>query len=266
MPISESMPRPTRQTSSHSSAHGASAQADPTQAVTQAIRQAYAEYGAEASRWMNEFLAKGGKIFCGAGCFFCCNMPIRISLAEAVLIRNALSGAELDKVEAHARKVLRNARTAPDEDIYVQRHRQEVGYCPLLDPATGQCTQYEVRPTRCRDTFSAMPAKWCREGYWEALSDKGKARYARQVARTPGTDGELHYIAPLEYLSEPVWETAAQAMNEAWGVQVWGDFWLLVTLSARPSFMRHIEAGHARAAWKEAGALGLRHPLVLEIE
>lgn len=234
--------------------------------VTAAVQDAYADYGTEASRWLDGFTRQGGQVFCGAGCFGCCNMPIRLSLAEALVVRDALSAEKLADVQAHARKVIANARTAPDEDVYVRRHRLEVGYCPLLDRETGQCSEYESRPTRCRDTFSAFPARYCTEGYWESLSTREKRQYARDVARTPGTDGELHYIAPLEYLSEPVWETAAEVMDRAFGLQVWGDFWVLVSLSADPRFMAAVEASDGRAALKAAQAAGLAHPMILEIE
>ncbi|MFC6617722.1 YkgJ family cysteine cluster protein [Deinococcus radiophilus] len=230
------------------------------------MQQAYANYGQAASRWMDEFFAEGGRIFCGAGCFGCCNMPIRLSLAEALVVRDALSAEKLAAVEAHARQVIGNARMAPDDDTYVRRHRLEVGYCPLLDRTTGQCSEYAARPTRCRDTFSAFPARYCEEGHWESLSTREKRQYARDVARTPGTDGELHYVAPLEYLSEPVWDTAAEMMSQAFGVQVWGDFWVLVTLSARADFMAAIELGDAKAAWGAAKRAGLAHPMILEIE
>lgn len=234
--------------------------------VTAAVQQAYSDYGAEASRWLDRYTQQGGQVFCAAGCFGCCNMPIRLSLAEALVVRGALSDEKLAAVEAHARKVIENARTAPDDDVYVKRHRLEVGYCPLLDQETGQCSEYAARPTRCRDTYSAFPARYCAEGYWESLTRREKQDYAREVARTPGTDGELHYIAPLEYLSEPVWETAAEAMDRAFGLQVWGDFWVLVSLSTRADFMAAIEAGDGRAALAAAKAAGLAHPMILEIE
>ena len=51
--------------------------------VKEAVQDAYADYGSEASRWLDGFTRQGGQVFCGAGCFGCCNMPIRLSLAEA---------------------------------------------------------------------------------------------------------------------------------------------------------------------------------------
>ena len=54
-------------------------------------------------------------------------------------------------------------------------------------------------------------------------------------------------------------------MQDAWSVQVWGDFWVLTTLADHEPFMRAIEAGRARQAWDIARRLDLAHPAVLEI-
>ena len=158
---------------------------------------------------------------------------------------------------------MHNARTAPSEDEYVRRHRVKVGYCPLLGP-DGACTRYEVRPTRCRDTFSAFPAVYCQEGTWEGMTKAERRDYLREVKRTPGTDGETHFIAPLEELSEPIWDRCSRAMQQEWGLEAWGDFWVLTSLAAQPAFMAAVQRGQKGAALREARRLGLEHPVVLE--
>ena len=237
----------------------------PFPAVTAPVQQAYGRYARRADQWTRRYEERGGQVFCGAGCYFCCDMPIWVSLAEALITAQALSPEQRQAVAAHARKVQRNARSAPDDEQYVERHRREVGFCPLLDRATGSCTQYEARPTRCRDTFSALPARFCACGTWEGLSPRERQEYRRTVARTPGTDGELHFIAPLEHLSEPVWEAAGRAMRAEWGLEVWGDFWTLTTLAADPAFLDAVSRAQARSAWQRARGLGLGHPVTLEI-
>lgn len=236
------------------------------QIVTNPVRAAYDRYVRQAGQWIRGYEARGGQVFCGAGCFLCCDMPIRVSLAEALITAEALTPAQAAGMAAHARAVQENARTAPDEETFVQRHRAQVSFCPLLDRATGACTQYEARPTRCRDTFSAFPARFCGAGYWETLSRREQAEYRREVARTPGTDGELHFIAPLEHLSEPAWVAASRAMRQNWGMEIWGDFWTLTTLARDQAFMRHIRSGSKKQAQQRARALGLAHPVTLEIE
>ncbi|WP_161883267.1 YkgJ family cysteine cluster protein [Deinococcus alpinitundrae] len=232
-------------------------------ALLETVKAAYARYEQEAGQFLQDYTAAGHPVYCGAGCFGCCNMPIRLSLAEAALIASVLTPEEARKVEKHARKVLHNARTAPDEDEYVRRHRAQVGYCPLLG-ADGACTRYAVRPTRCRDTFSAMPAVYCQEGTWDAMTRPERREYLREVRRTPGTDGETHFIAPLEEMSEPIWERCSRAMRRAWNLEAWGDFWVLTTLAAQPGFMAAIERGDKGAALKEARQAGLEHPELIE--
>ncbi|BDP41970.1 hypothetical protein DAETH_19390 [Deinococcus aetherius] len=233
--------------------------------VTEAVRRGYDAYARRARAWTVGYQERGGRVHCGAGCVACCNMPIRVSLAEALVTAQALTDEEAARVEAHARRVIQNARTAPDDDVYVERHRREVGFCPLLDRSTGGCSRYDVRPTRCRDTFSALPARYCEAGAWENMNRRERDAYRREVARTPGTDGELHFIAPLEHLSEPIWASAAKAMRTEWGLEAWGDFWVLTTLARDPAFMASVERGDARGAWRAARAAGLAHPTVLEL-
>ncbi|MFC6591061.1 YkgJ family cysteine cluster protein [Deinococcus lacus] len=222
----------------------------PSPAVTGPVEAAYDRYAQAAGQWLDRYAQQGGRVYCGAGCFACCNMPIRVSLAEALITASALDDDLRARVGAHARRVIENARTAPDDDTYVERHRTEVGYCPILNPVTGGCSRYAARPTRCRDTFSALPALYCAADTWEQLSPAERRAYHREVARTPGTDGELHYIAPLEYLSEPVWEEAAAAMSEQWGLQIWGDFWVLTTLAASGDFMAQVKLRRAKGPGK----------------
>ncbi|SEI73871.1 Putative zinc-or iron-chelating domain-containing protein [Deinococcus reticulitermitis] len=233
--------------------------------VTQPVLRAYDRYAAQARRWAAEYEARGGHIYCGAGCHFCCDMPIRVSLAEARITAEALTLPQARAFEVHARAVQRNARTSPDEETFVARHRIEISFCPLLDRQTGSCTAYAVRPTRCRDTFSALPAHYCACGTWENMTRREQTEYRHEVARTSGTDGELHFIAPLEHLSEPVWAAASKAMRRAWGLEVWGDFWTLTTLARDPGFMARVEAGNRRGALSHARGRGFGHPVTLEI-
>ncbi|WP_216318221.1 YkgJ family cysteine cluster protein [Deinococcus aestuarii] len=233
--------------------------------VTDAVRRGYDAYTRRARAWTAGYQERGGRVSCGAGCFACCNMPVRVSLAEALVTAQALTQEEAARVEAHARRVIGNARTAPDDDVYVERHRREVGFCPLLDRGTGGCSRYDVRPTRCRDTFSALPARYCEAGALEQMTRRERETYRREVARTPGTDGELHFIAPLEHLSEPIWAAAAKAMRAEWGLEAWGDFWVLTTLARDGAFMSCVEGGDTRGAWRAARAVGLAHPTVLEL-
>lgn len=231
--------------------------------LLQTVRAGYSRYQTQASRFLGQYTAAGGEVYCGAGCFGCCNMPIRLSLAEAALIASVIDQQEAARIEKHARKVVHNARAARSEDEYVLNHRLKVGYCPLLG-SDGACTRYEVRPTRCRDTYSALPAVYCEAGTWEAMTAQERRDYRAQVRRIPATDGETHFIEPLEQMSEPLWEDCALAMRRSWGLEAWGDFWVMVTLARNTEFMAAVSAGKKGAALKVARQLGLEHPELIE--
>ncbi len=235
------------------------------QRAMNAIRRAYARYERQSSTWMNRYTRQGGTVFCGAGCFHCCNLPVRVSLLEAILTASALSPAQLETVRLHAARVMRNARTATSWDAYFQSHRETVGYCALLDQTAGTCTAYDVRPARCRDTFSAMHANYCKVGTLERMNRSERARYNREVASNPVTDGLTHYIAPLEDLGEAIWDVASRTMRQEWNLEVWGDFWVLTTLTQDVAFMAAVHAGRVAQARKRARALGLWHLEIVQI-
>jgi Fe-S-cluster containining protein len=237
----------------------------PDQPITQAVARAYVRYGQKAGRWIEQFSRVGGTVHCRSGCVHCCDFPVRCSLAEALLTASELSGEQLASMKRRAAEVIANARAAQSWDEYFQRHRREIGYCPLLDQQSGACTAYEVRPTRCRDTFSALNAKYCQVGTLEHLNRREQAEYTREVKANPATDGLSHYIAPLEDLSEPIWNEAARAMQQQWGLEVWGDFWVLTTLTQDQAFMKAVRAGQAGKATKRAKALGLWNAEIVEI-
>ena len=236
------------------------------QPILTAMALAYAGYAQRSAAWLEGYARAGGAVHCRSGCFHCCNLPIQVSLAEALLTAAALSTAQMQSMRRRAARVIQNAKSASDWNEYFQTHRAKVGYCPLLDVESGACTAYEVRPARCRDTFSALSSKFCEAGGMERLTRAERVAYNREVKENPATDGVSHYIAPLEELGEPIWEAASDAMRSAWGLEIWGDFWVLTTLTQDAAFMAAVRSGAAAQATRRAKALGLWHLEIVRIE
>jgi Fe-S-cluster containining protein len=236
------------------------------QQLLTAVARAYTRFGQDANAWIENFTRQGGTVHCRSGCVHCCNFPVQVSLAEALLTASQLSSDQMESMKLRASKVLENARTASSWDEYFVRHREQIGYCPLLEQTTGACTAYEVRPGRCRDTFSALSAHYCQVGTLEHLNRQERSEYKREVKASPATDGLSHYIAPLEDLGETIWEVCSAQMQLAWGLEVWGDFWVLTSLTQDDAFMAAVRAGRAKQALKRAKVLGLWHLEIVQIE
>ena len=235
------------------------------QPIMAVMAEAYVRYDARAKRWLKEYAQQGGTVHCGSGCFHCCNMPVKVSLAEALLTASALTTTQLEAMKRRAFEVLANARAATNWDEFFQYHRERIGYCPLLDTTTRACTAYEARPARCRDTYSALSSDYCRVGVLENLNRQEHLMYVRQVRANPVTDGVNHYIAPLEDMSQNIWQTASDIMRKTWGLEVWGDFWVLTTLSQDLAFMTAVRGGQFKRALQRAKTLRLWHVEILEI-
>jgi Fe-S-cluster containining protein len=229
------------------------------------LARAYERYELQANDWIEEFTRHGGTVFCKSGCLHCCNLPIRVSLLEALLTASQLSISQLKSMEVRAREILENASVASNWDDYFLSHRSRIGYCPLLDQASGACTAYEVRPGRCRDTYSAMSAHFCTVGTLEGMNRRERSDYQREVKANPVTDGVTHYIAPLEDLGTNIWEVASEAMRSSWGFEIWGDFWVLTALTQDDVFMTAVRAGQVKGARKRAKTIGLWNIEILEI-
>ena len=236
------------------------------QRIISSLRSAYGRYEKKSKHWITDFTKQGGQVFCQAGCANCCNFPIQISLAEALYTASLLDQTQLATMQVHAARVIKNAQTASSWDEYFWQHRTRVGFCPLLDQASGNCTAYEARPARCRDTYSAFDSHYCKVGTLEQMSKPETREFQQRVKANSATDGTSHYIAALEQMGESIWQTASQAMRKEWGIEIWGDYWLLTSLAQDQLFMDLIRAGETTKAVTRAKKLRLWHVEIVQIK
>jgi hypothetical protein len=100
-----------------------SSSSNPDQLALTALARAYEQYGLQANDWIEDFTRQGGQVFCKSGCLHCCNLPIRVSLLEALLTASQLSDSQLESMQTRAREILENARVASSWDDYFLSHR-----------------------------------------------------------------------------------------------------------------------------------------------
>jgi Fe-S-cluster containining protein len=236
------------------------------QRIIASLTKAYKRYETQSKQWIQGFTQQGGHVFCQAGCANCCNFPIQISLAEAVFTASKLSTTQLETMHTHATRVIQNAQNATSWDAYFWQHRTKVGFCPLLDQTTGNCTAYEARPARCRDTYSAFDSHYCKVGTLEQMSQQETRVFRQQVKANAATDGKSHYIAPLEELGESIWQTASRTMQQEWGLEIWGDYWVLTSLANDELFMQAIRAKEIKKAIGRAKKLKLWHLEIVQMK
>ena len=232
--------------------------------VLSEVRAQHALYDARARAWTERFTARGGRVHCTPGCYGCCDMPVLASLLEALAVAERLGEAEWDAVTRHAHKVWDNAHAGAGER-YAENHRLKVGFCPLLDRESGACTHYQDRPTRCRDTFSGLPARFCAPGAIEALSTGEHRAYEREVRENPVMDGHTHFIAPLEDLSADIPGAFSRLMRREFGVEVWGDFTYLLVLTREDAFWQALRRPGERQVVAALKRAGLYHPELVQI-
>ncbi len=108
-------------------------------------------------------------LYCHPGCTPCCHGVFRISALDAERLRTGLQALEREE-PVRAETILARAKALVEElhnsfpgdpatgvlgpedeawDAFADLPEAD-GPCPVLDPATGRCELYEVRPLTCR--------------------------------------------------------------------------------------------------------------------
>jgi Fe-S-cluster containining protein len=109
-------------------------------------------------------------VACHAGCWFCCTIPVAVTVFEAAMVRSAVHAlpeaqqqAIWERLEQHID--LQDQALADANRSHIVFHNR----CPLLNDQ-GQCSVYEGRPLACRSLLS-LDAERCRRTFLE--DDRG---------------------------------------------------------------------------------------------
>jgi Fe-S-cluster containining protein len=82
----------------------------------------------------------------GVGCNGCCRASVPATMPEVDEIVQAMTPEAWAALEANEDQI---------------RDDPQVAFCPLLDPETGGCSVYEIRPLVCRLYAVCSPKEWC---------------------------------------------------------------------------------------------------------
>ncbi len=112
----------------------------------------------------NEWLKRNREdieIHCHKGCSFCCNISVKISVPEALILLNHADKAPIDKIRNQADTIRELWRECNgDEGRYFETYRNSPGSCAFLSPE-GSCAIHQIRPLPCRQTLSGLPGQFC---------------------------------------------------------------------------------------------------------
>jgi len=226
------------------------------------VERHYALFEKRNSNAVAAYTAAGGRIFCGRGCRGCCNLAVRCTFSEALLVAEALPGAFDAALEAYVERARRHLGEAGDLKTFLRLHRRAIGSCPFLD-ADGACAVYAARPFACRSLLSTRPAEWCAVDFAELHPLEKQAFLSSldpDVVAWP-----THYLAAPRDLAQEMEGATAWRMRETFGFSLGGDLPYLVWLERR-----HRLSAAAPAGGEAVAALLARHdldlPFLLQLE
>lgn len=109
-------------------------------------------------------------VACHAGCWFCCTIPVAVTVFEAAMVRSAIHALPEAQQQAIWERLaehidLQDQALADANGQHIAFHHR----CPLLSDQ-GECSIYEGRPLACRSLLS-LDAERCRRTFLEG--DRG---------------------------------------------------------------------------------------------
>lgn len=211
--------------------------------------------------WINDYRSGDGAIFCGKGCRNCCSLAVHTGFAEALAVARSLDEVRTAAVEAYAVKLRDLLHGVHELPQYLRLHRQEMGFCPLLNDA-GECSVYSVRPLTCRSLISTRESNWCGTDFAEITAAEREAFIAgldRKVVAFPS-----HYVAALQECGKELEDAGAERMHKLFGFSIYGNLGVLVHLIRSHGLADACLQGKAEAA-DVIARTGFHHPLLASL-
>jgi Fe-S-cluster containining protein len=109
-------------------------------------------------------------VACRAGCWFCCTIPVAVTVFEAAMVKSVVLTLPEEEQQAIWERL--QEHVAAQNQAFADANEQRISFrhrCPLLSDQ-GQCSVYEGRPLVCRGLLS-LDADRCRRLFLE--NDQG---------------------------------------------------------------------------------------------
>ncbi len=192
------------------------------------VQSSQQQFDAAIARHCADYTARGGRIFCAAGCSNCCSLVVNATLPEALAVAATLSPAQVTALKAHVQRLLAGWDDQRDLKSYLRWHRQNVGLCPLLTQG-GECGVYPVRPLACRALLATRPADWCAVDFG-TLSSLEKELFMGSLDRS-AVAFPTHYFSATQELAEELEQRLTLAQQQSWGFSLSGNLSALIYLA-----------------------------------
>jgi len=226
------------------------------------IERLYGLFDAKSNAAVDAYTAGGGRIYCEKGCRGCCNLAVRCTFGEALLVGEALPASFDAALEDYVERWRRHLDAAGDLKTFLRLHRRVVGFCPFLD-AEGACAVYAARPFACRSLLSSRPAEWCAVDFSE-LHPLEKQAYLSSL--DPGVVAwPTHHLAAPRDLAQELEAETAWRIRETFGFNLSGDLPCLVWLERRHRLSSEAEAG-GEAVSALLARTGLDLPFLVQLD
>lgn len=197
---------------------------------------------------------------CRRGCANCCDMEVRIGLAEATVMAGELSAEARAALLSHDARVRSFAETTTE---FSKLYRQTVGDCALL-ASDGSCSAYGGRPLACRGVVSVAPAVWCAKISGDGASPAESDAMLAAVASGAVDVGTPFLAAAGDAASAAVPMFEEPAFRRL-GFTVHGVMSSMLALVANPSFWRAVVLRDPRATRDALQRLGIWKPQVMDM-
>jgi Fe-S-cluster containining protein len=154
-----------------------------------AAKEVFLAYAAAAERTDSHY-----SVACHAGCWFCCTIPVAVTVFEAAMVKSTIMMLPEEQQRAIWERLQEHivaqdqALAAADAERIAFRRR-----CPLLTDE-GKCSVYDGRPLACRSLLS-LDAERCRR--WFLEGDQGDPDRPFTLTNNAALSGILELMVTL---------------------------------------------------------------------